>query len=184
AAKRSAPKRGFGACGDRSVRGRLVGYVEVVFEVIVTGDVARELSAFELVGVGRQDGRLDLFPAHRVDWVRDVGVQLGSAVGIADGAVLIQAATALVAEPAPQVILRSAVVTTIGQLAGGHGDEKALGSFNDLEVADDKHVIEGDATEGLQSLIAARVVFHELDADFSDLHSQYSFTRRSLLKGR
>ena len=33
--------------------------------------------------------------------------------------------------------------------------------------------------------VAARVVFHELDADFSDLHSRYSFTRRSLLlRGR
>src|SRR5262249_32975245 len=65
-----------------------------------------------------------------------------------------------------------------------HRDEEALGALNDLEVADDEHVVEGDAAKGLQTLVAARVVFHELDADFSDLHSRYSFTWHSLLRGR
>src|SRR5262249_47098776 len=76
------------------------------------------------------------------------------------------------------------MMATIRQLPRGHGDEEALGAFNDLQIPDDEHVIEGDATKGLQPFVAARVVFHELDADFSDLHSRYSFTWRSLLRGR
>src|SRR5262249_41570099 len=108
-------------------------------------------------------------------------VQLGAALGVADRAVLVEAAAALVAEAAPQVVLRAAVRAAVGELPRRHRDEEALGALDDLQVADHEHVIEGDAAKGLQPLVAGRVVFHELDADFGDLHSRYSFTRRSLL---
>ena len=72
------------------------------------------------------------------------------------------------------------MAAAVGQLAGRHGDEEALGPLDDLEITDDEHVVERDAAEGLQPLVAARVVFHELDANFGDFHSQYSFTWRSL----
>src|SRR5271170_7670054 len=111
----------------------------------------------------------------------DVGVQLGPPVGVAQRTVLVEPASALIAEAAPQVVLRATIVTAIGQLARRHRHEETLGAFNDLQIANDEHVVKRDTAEGLQSFIAARVVFHELDADFGDLHSLYSFTWRSLL---
>ncbi len=164
---------------------RVVRQLEFVgLVVVVTRYVARHLGALEFLGVGGKHGGLDLLPAHGIDGMGDVGVELGPPVGVAECAVLVEPAAALVAETAPQVILRATVVAAIGQLARRHRDEEALGALDDLEVADDEHVVEGDAAKGLQPLVAARVVFHELDADFSDLHSRYSFTWRLLLRGR
>src|SRR5207302_11142468 len=90
---------------------------------------------------------------------------------------LFLAAAALVAEPAAQVVLGPAVGAAVGQLPRRHGHEEALGPLDDLQVADDEHVVEGDAAKGLQPLVAPRVVFHELDANFGDFHGRYSFTR-------
>ena len=172
---RGAGRGGAGARRGRrpaAVAARLDRRLELAVEVVVARDVARELGALELVGVRGEHGALDLLPAHRVDRVGDVGVQLGAAVGVADGAVLVEAAAALVAEPAPQVVLGAAVPAAVGQLPRRHGHEEALGPLDDLQVADDEHVVERDAAERLQPLVAARVVFHELDADFGDLHGR------------
>ena len=182
AAERAPAERGLAAGGGRLGDRGAEGDVELAaVEVVVPRDVARELGALELVGVGGEHGALDLLAAHRVDRVGDVGVELGAAVGVADRAVLVEPAAALVAEAAPEVVLGPAVAASVGQLAGRHGDEEALGPLDDLEITDDEHVVERDAAERLQPLVAARVVFHELDANFGDFHSQYSFTWRPLL---
>ena len=110
----------------------------------------------------------------RVDRVGDVGVQLDAAVGVAGGAILVELAAALVAEAGPQMVLAAAAVAAIRQLAAGHGHERALGAFDDLQVADDEGVVERHRAEGLQALVLV-VVFHELDTDFGDDHSLFSF---------
>ena len=51
--------------------------------------------------------------------MRDVGVQLGAAVGVANRAVLVEPAAAMVAEAAAQVVFRAAVVTAVGQFSVG-----------------------------------------------------------------
>ena len=84
--------------------------------------------------------------------MRDVGVQLDAAVGVADGAVLVELAAALIAEAGPQMILAAAAGTAIGQLAAGHGHERALGPFDDLQIADDEGIVERDRAEGLQAV--------------------------------
>src|SRR5262249_49440241 len=101
--------------------------------------------------------------------VSDVGVQLGPAVGVARGPVLVELRAALVAEPRPQVVLAAAARAAVGQLAAGHGHERPLGALDDLQVADDEGVAEGDRAEGLEPLVLVPV-FHELDADFGDNH--------------
>jgi hypothetical protein len=58
--------------------------------------------------------------------VRDVGVQLGAAVGVADRAVLVQAAAALVAEPAAEVVLGAAVVQRSVSFRDGMATKKPL----------------------------------------------------------
>src|SRR6202012_5284022 len=108
------------------------------------------------------------FPACGVDRMGDVGVQLGPALGAADGAVLVQPVAALIAEAGPQMVLEAAAAA-VGQLSARHRDEGALEAFDDLEIADDEHVVEGDGTKGLEAVSAAGLI-HELDANFRDVH--------------
>src|SRR5262249_26914684 len=56
----------------------------------------------------------------------------------------------------------------------GHGYERALGALDNLQVADHEGVVERDRAEGLQPLVLV-MIFHELDADFGDHHSWFSF---------
>src|SRR5262245_47981231 len=66
------------------------------------------------------------------------------------------------------MILAAALRTTVGQLAARHGHKRALGSFDDLQIANDEGIVERHRAEGLQTLV---IVLDELDANFSDLHS-------------
>src|SRR5262249_4030926 len=100
--------------------------------------------------------------------------QLGPAIHVAGGPVLVEFAAALVAVASPQVVLAATLLAAVGQLAGRHGHERALGAFDDLQIAHDEGVVERDRAEGLQALVLA-VVFHELNADFGDNHSGSPF---------
>src|SRR5271165_1545177 len=71
-----------------------VEVVDLVF--IIPRDIAGHLRALELFRVRCQDGRLDLLTAHRVDRMSDVGMQLGSPVGVAQRAVFVESASALI----------------------------------------------------------------------------------------
>src|SRR5207247_9590014 len=115
------------------------GFVGITGVVLVVGaDVAGLLGAFAFFLVGLDDGGLDDFAASGVDGMSDVGVELGPAVGAAGGTVFVEAAAALVAETGPQMVLAAALRAAIGQLAAGHGHERTLGAFDDLQVPDDK----------------------------------------------
>src|SRR4051812_42443174 len=67
--------------------------------LVIRADVAGLLGALLFFVIGLEDGALDHLAAGRVDRVGDVGVQLGAAVGVADGPVLVELGTALVAVP-------------------------------------------------------------------------------------
>src|SRR5262249_17897444 len=116
------------------------------------------------------DGTLDYFAAAGIDGMSNIGVQLDPAVGVAGGPVLIELATALIAVARPQMILAAATRAAVGELAAGHGHERAFCAFNGLEVAHDEGVVERDRAEGLEALVFV-VVLHELDSDFGDHHS-------------
>src|SRR5262249_19526436 len=111
---------------------------------------------------------LDDRAAGGVDRMSDVGVELGPAVGVAGGAVLVELAAALVTEAGAQVVLAAAAGAAVGQLAAGHGHERPLGALDDLQVADDEGVVVRARAEGLRPLV---VVFHQFDADLGDDHS-------------
>src|SRR5262249_37414797 len=151
--------------GDQR-RVRLLDIPAVV--VVVGADVAGLLGALLLLLEGAQHGRLDDLAAGRVDRVGDVGVQLGPAVGVARGAVLVELVAALVAVAGAQVVLAAALPAAVRQLAAGHGHERPLGALDDLQVTHHEGVVERDRAEGLEALV---VVFHELDPDFGDDHS-------------
>ena len=83
----------------------------------------------------------------------NVGVQLGAAFSIADGASFVESASTLVAESASEMILGATVTTAVRQLPGRHGNKKAFCAFDDFQVADDKHVVEGDRTKRLKTFV-------------------------------
>jgi len=73
--------------------------------IVVRADVTGHLGAFALVLVRLDDRHLHDFAAGAVDWMRDVGVQLRSAVVIARGTVLVEMRAARVAKAGSQVVL-------------------------------------------------------------------------------
>src|SRR5262245_7335645 len=156
------------AAGDHAGVARRV-VIDVAAVVVVVGaDVTGHLGPLALVGVRLDDGHLHDFAAGAVDRVGDVGVELGPAVVIAGGAVLVQVVAAAVAVAGAEVILGPAARAAVGELAAGHGHEQALGALDDFQVPDDEGVVEGDRAEGHQALV---VLFDQLDADFGDDHS-------------
>src|SRR5204862_2141243 len=93
---------------------------------------------------------------------------LGPAIGVASGPILVELMATLIAVTGSQMVLGATLRAAIGELAAGHGHERSLAAFDDLQIANDEHVVKRDRAEGQQPFI---VVFHELDANFGDLHS-------------
>jgi hypothetical protein len=112
---------------------------------------------------------LNLLAAGGVNRMRDIGVKLDSAVRIADSAIVPLAGSTLIAVMRAEVVLEPALRTMTGEFSAGHRHKRSVGPANDLEIADDERVIEGDRAEGLQPVIR---VFHQLDAYFGDFHTR------------
>src|SRR5205085_12633798 len=103
--------------------------------------------------------------------MRDVGVQLETTVAIAvvlaEVAIVIESRAAAVAEACAQMVLLAAALAMIAELARRHGEEQAVGAFDQLDVADDEGVVEGQGTERLEARTARGA---QVDADFRKLH--------------
>jgi hypothetical protein len=54
------------------------------------------------------------------------------------------------------------------QFAAGHGDKRAVGTFDDLQIADHKAIVEGDGTESLQSFTG---LIHQFDSNLGNFHA-------------
>lgn len=138
----------------RAVVASLCFVVEVApIVVVVRADVAGQLRSFAFIVIGFDDRLLHHFTARAVDGMSDVGVQLGPTFVVAGSTVFVHVRTAIVAIAGPQVILAATTMTTIGQLARGHRHEEAFRSFDDLQIPNDKSVIERDRTESHQALV-------------------------------
>ena len=98
----------------------------------------------------------------------DIGVEFVGRVIFGTTVVTDPRAT-IVAIIAADVILVSAATTAIGELAAGHGDKWTVAPFDDLQIAYDKAVVEGNGTEGAQAILR---FLHELDSNLSDVHSR------------
>jgi hypothetical protein len=115
----------------------------VPVQVIVVAHVPGLLGALSFFAIRFQDRALNNFPACGVDRVGNVGMELGAALGITKGPILVQSLAALVAKAGPQVVFGTALAAAISQLTAGHCNETILGAFDNLEVANDKCIIEG-----------------------------------------
>jgi hypothetical protein len=97
----------------------------------------------------------------------DVGIELRAAVGVLGRSPIFKSRATLIAMGRAKMIFHAAFRTMGGELATGHRDERAVAAFDDFQIADDKAIVKGDRTEGLEAL--ARF-FHEFDAYLGDLH--------------
>ena len=100
--------------------------------------------------------------------MRNVGIELGAAILVLDGPIFLQPAAALIAIQRTEMVLVAALRAMRGQLAAGHGHERTIGAFDDLQVANHEAIVQRDRTECVQPL--AGDLFHELDANFGDFH--------------
>jgi hypothetical protein len=149
-----------------------VNALVIIPEVIERADVAGLLGKLKLTLVCIDDDVIDHEAAMRVDRMRDVGVQFGAPLEIAQSALWVELSSAVIAEMRPQMVFVAAVSAAVGKLTTGHGNEDALAALDDLEVADDKRVVDRDRAEGKESLVVRR--WHQLDAHFSDVHQMTS----------
>ena len=99
--------------------------------------------------------------------MRDISIELCSAVLIFRSQIFLELQAALIAETRSQVILASAFRAVCRELSAGHCHERSVRTFNNLEVANDKTIIERDGTEALQAIVR---IFHQFDAYFRDFH--------------
>ncbi len=153
--------------------GRLIVVVVIVIftgvaeVVVVLRAVAGAFGFFDFVEILFDDPRLDLFAALGIDWVGDIGVQLRSLVRTPFDVRLFQLDTALIAVRGTQMVLAAATGAVPCQFATGHRDERTVGAFDNLQVAYHEGIVEGDGAESSQPIAG---IFHQLDADFGDLH--------------
>ncbi len=148
--------------------------------IIVARDATVILGPFRLFLKGLEYRSLDHLATGRIGGMRDVGIQLGAAIGIAGGPVLIKALSALVAKAGPQVVFTPALRAAVGQLAVGHGDKQALRPVNNLQIMDDEFTVERDRAAGPKPFSV--LFFHELDANLGDDHGNSLGGRHPLWK--
>src|SRR5260221_2196491 len=114
--RRASAVRVVGAVAFRRLAGRghlrhdLRVALDIVLGVVIviTAHVAGLLRTHSLFLERLDDRALDILAASGIDRMRNVRVQLGSAIGIANRAVLVEARAALIAMTRPQVILAAA----------------------------------------------------------------------------
>jgi hypothetical protein len=104
--------------------------------------------------------------------MRDVGIELGSALLIPDLAIVLQPQTALVAIGGPEVILGAALGAMRRQLSTGHRHKWSTRTLDDFQITDNKAIVKCDAAKCLKPIIG---IFHELDAYLGDFHGGPSF---------
>ena len=115
----------------------------------------------------RNNPVLDHLPAGGIDRMRDVGIQLGTAIVVLGGLLLLQTRATLVAKSGAKMVLAAALRTVSGQLSTWHRHEGPCGALDDLQVAHDERIVERDRAKCLESF--SRLV-HELDANLGDFH--------------
>ena len=115
-----------------------------VIEVVVSRDVAGKLRPLEFGMEFANHAVLNHLAAARVDRVRDIGIELGPAVLVLDGPIFLEPQSALVAKAGLEVVFTAALRAMGGQFAARHGHKRAIRSFDDLQIPNDKAIVKGD----------------------------------------
>ena len=100
--------------------------------------------------IGGDDFTLKLFAAGDVDRVSHVGMELYTTILLTRRAIFRQAGAAFIAKTGAEVVLGAALGTAVGKFPRRHGDEGAVGPFDDLEVTNDDGIVERDAAKRLE----------------------------------
>lgn len=150
----------FGVCftqvvsGDHASFGRRSRwrfYFVPLISVIVTGDIARLLGAFQLQMILLHHVVLDHIAARLIDGMGYIGIEFIGGV-VLPTAIISDPRATVVAVIAADVIFVAASRTTIGQFPAGHRHKGAMASFDNLQVSDDKTIIKGNGAEGSQAI--------------------------------
>lgn len=138
-----------------------------VFAVKARRDVPGLLATFQFPLKFLENLALNLLPAGGIDWMSDVGVEFQPLLTIATAILLItvfiEAVAAMIAVSGAQMVLFVAMGAMIRKLAGGHRQEKPIVAVDQLHIAHNEGVIEGQRAEGLESAAALAA---EIDANF------------------
>ena len=125
---------------------------------------------------------LDHLTTLRIDRVRDVRVEFRPPFGIFDRPIILQAQATLVAVGRAEVVLRSALGTVRRQFSARHRYKGTAGALDDLQITNNKAVIERDTAKSLEPFSR---LFHEFDANLGNLHDRSPYVtgipRRQLL---
>jgi hypothetical protein len=138
--------------------------------IVVTRFVVWLFRTIEFDNVLTDHRVLNHVPTSLIDRVRDVCVHLVRAAAPFDFANVLRTAkprATLVAIAAAKMILVTALSTACRHLSAGHGNKRSVHPFNDLQVANDKRMIDGDGTESSKTILG---LFHQFDANLGDFH--------------
>lgn len=136
----------------RRTRRIMVNPIARIF-IVVTRNVAGLLSPFEFAVIFLNHFVLNHFAALGVHRMRDVGVKFCSPFWISGERLFRQLGAALIAVGGAKVVFKPAVRAVRHQFAARHGDERAAGAFNDLQVANDECVVERNGAKSLKAII-------------------------------
>jgi len=143
---------------------------EVDVEIVVAGDVARLFGSLDFGLKFLDHVVLDHLATRRVDWMGDVGVQLGATIGVSRHPIGGERRAALIAVLGAKVVFRSAARAMASELAARHRDEGAVGPFDNFEIAHDKTVVKGNRAKRLEPF--ARF-FHKFDSHLGNFHDTF-----------
>ena len=101
----------------------------------------------------------------------DVGVEFHLPQGILLNSVLLKRRPTVIAVSGPQMVLIPALGTVVAHLSGGHSYKISAVTLDDLDLPDDKFIVDSHGTKGPQLGIPFG---HELDSDFGNLHGKVS----------
>jgi hypothetical protein len=146
----------------------LVGDIEIFGFVEVKGFIAGLLGPFEFGLEGMGDPILYSLSTVGVNGVGDIGVKLHSTFHVLLGALVLQLRAAVIAVFGTEVILAAASFAVVAHFSRRHCDKEAIGTLDDLDIANNELVVEGHRAEGLEPLI---LILDHFDSNFGDLHS-------------
>ena len=115
--------------------------------IIIARDITWLLSAFQFIMKLVDHSALNHFTTFCVYRMRDICIQPSTSSIVVSNRIAFEPGSTLITESGAQVILASAFLTMRGQLSAGHGNERPIVAFDNLEVTDNETVVECDAAE-------------------------------------
>ena len=114
--------------------------------IVVARDIARKFGTLQLELILLDHMLLNQIATSLIDRMRHVGVKFIRSIVIGM-AIVANTLSAVIAVVATNMVLVSTATTAIGKLAAGHGHERAVATFNYLQITDHETMVKGDGAE-------------------------------------